>query len=278
MSVDPTGNPASPPGSFPYSDEAFRNSIDGLSRSLGERATRHPDPVGEATLRRVRVQAYFRSRARRLKMLAAGTAAALAAAGVAAFIVLAAGPFDSSAPVRVAAADPVASPKPVVQSVAAVQAVAPPVVVQPTAPQPAPVDLASILPPPPPPAPPVEIAAADLVPPQTLQRAEIVEAQQRLWAFGFNPGPVDGNAGRMTEGAVMHYQQERGRIQTGMLDRDVLEQLRHDPAPKAVAQRSSRQYDSQRQASAARSQSSSPLGFVRTASDNLSRWFNSIGH
>jgi hypothetical protein len=38
----------------------------------------------------------------------------------------------------------------------------------------------------------------------------------------------------MTEGAIRRYQQNRGQLQTGKVDRELLEQLRHDPAPKIV--------------------------------------------
>ncbi|MEO1689843.1 MAG: lytic murein transglycosylase, partial [Pseudomonadota bacterium] len=42
-----------------------------------------------------------------------------------------------------------------------------------------------------------------------LRIADVVEAQRRLAAAGFNPGPADGRAGPMTRGAVRAYQQAR---------------------------------------------------------------------
>lgn len=116
----------------------------------------------------------------------------------------------------------------------------------PTAPVTAP---AAVLPPPtaastaaptpeqavPPPSPIVETAAApsDLDPPP-LHQNEVREVQSRLRSFGFNPGPIDGVAGSMTQAAVTSYQQSRDLQQTGLLDRDLLEQLRRDPAPEVA--------------------------------------------
>ena len=110
-------------------------------------------------------------------------------------------------------------------------------------------------------------------------------------SFGYNPGPIDGNAGRMTQGAVMGYQQERGEPQTGKVDRDVLEQLRQDPAPKvAVAppppvQRAPQswgqpppQQHNPRYASAQPPRRNDGLDFVRDADARLSRWFQSLSH
>ena len=70
--------------------------------------------------------------------------------------------------------------------------------------------------------------------PEPLRGEEVREVQKRLQGFGFNPGPADGVAGRMTAGAVMNYQLSRGQPQTGDIDRDLLEQLRQDPAPQVA--------------------------------------------
>lgn len=86
-----------------------------------------------------------------------------------------------------------------------------------------------------PPSPIVETAASppDLDAPP-LNQNEVREAQTKLRAFGFNPGPIDGVTGTMTQTAVVSYQQSRDLQQTGLLDRELLEQLRHDPAPEVA--------------------------------------------
>ena len=93
----------------------------------------------------------------------------------------------------------------------------------------------------------------------------------------------------MTQGAVMGYQQERGEPQTGKVDRDVLEQLRQDPAPKVAAappppaQRAPQswghpppQYNSRYAGAPPRRNDG--LDFVRDADARLSRWFQSLSH
>lgn len=235
------------------SEQRFRYSIEGLTRSLGERAALHPDPVGEAIARRAAVQALFRARARRLKWMLAGGGAAAAAVAVAAALIFFVGPPGTPvAPVQVAAAAEV--------------------VPAPLAPQPAPVPQPSgvvELPVPPPPAP--EAVA--------LRGDEVREIQARLLAFGFNPGPVDGDLGRRTEGAVARYRQERGLAATGTADRDLLERLRRDPAPKKVVadwQAAPRQPPPR--AAAQRQRRSDPFDFLRTADANLTQWFQSLSH
>ncbi len=96
------------------------------------------------------------------------------------------------------------------------------------------------------------------------------EIQARLRSFGFNPGPVDANAGRLTKDAVVRYQRARGRAQTGAVDRDLLEQLRQDPAPQ-VAQRAARPGPR-----ATGKQRSDPFEPVRAAGDRLGRWMDSL--
>jgi len=65
-----------------------------------------------------------------------------------------------------------------------------------------------------------------------LERNEIQEVQTRLRSFGFNPGPIDGAVGTKTAEAVIKYQQARGQLQTGTVNRELLEQLRQDAAPQ----------------------------------------------
>jgi hypothetical protein len=78
----------------------------------------------------------------------------------------------------------------------------------------------------------------------------------------------------MTEAAILHYQQNRAQAQTGKVDRQLLETLRQDAAPKVVAQRSAPPPAPYPSATtpAARS-ANSALETIRLAGDRLSRWF-----
>jgi peptidoglycan hydrolase-like protein with peptidoglycan-binding domain len=96
----------------------------------------------------------------------------------------------------------------------------------------------------------------------------------RLQSFGFNPGPVDGAPGLMTTGAIMHYQQSRGLVQTGKLDRELLEQLRQDPAPQVAGAPATAGI--QRATYARRTQSSDPFAPLRTAGDRFGQWLQSL--
>jgi len=254
------------------SEERFRHSIAGLTRSLGERAAAHPDPVGEAIARRAAVQALFRARARRLKWMLAGGGAAAAALAVAAALVFFIGPPGRPvhvAPVQVAAAAEVVPP-PAPAPVAQLAPTAPPAPASVAQPVVQPSGVAELPVPPPPPAPKQP----------ALQRDEVREIQARLRAFGFDPGPIDGDPGRRTEAAVARYRQERGLAQNGTADRELLEQLRHDPAPKQVAadwSSAPRQPPPPQQRSVApRQRHSDPFDFLRTADGNLQRWFQSL--
>jgi peptidoglycan hydrolase-like protein with peptidoglycan-binding domain len=77
----------------------------------------------------------------------------------------------------------------------------------------------------------------------------------------------------MTEGAVMHYQQNRGQPQTGKVDRELLEQLRQDPAPQ-VAQPAARPVARATTSPGARR--SDPFEPVRTAGNRIGRWLESL--
>ncbi len=100
---------------------------------------------------------------------------------------------------------------------------------------------------------------------------EVREVQGRLRSFGFNPGPVDGTPGPMTEAAIMHYQENRRLPQTGQVDRDLLEQLRQDPAPQVPV----RPDPPPRPRYYARS--SDPFAPLQQIGDSINRWFQSIG-
>jgi peptidoglycan hydrolase-like protein with peptidoglycan-binding domain len=116
-------------------------------------------------------------------------------------------------------------------------------------------------------------ALAEMAPNEApLRRDEAREVQARLRSFGFNPGPVDGDPGAMTEGAIRRYQQNRGQPQSGKVDRELLEQLRHDPAPKIV-QRTAGPYA--RPTPSPEPRRPNPFESVRAAGDRLGQWLDS---
>jgi DNA-binding NarL/FixJ family response regulator len=108
--------------------------------------------------------------------------------------------------------------------------------------------------------------------PTALRRDEAREVQARLRSFGFNPGQVDGTPGAMTEDAIMRYQQSRGQPQSGKVDRELLDQLRQDPAPQIV-QRPAGPYA--RPTASPGPRRSDPFASVRAAGDRLGQWLDS---
>jgi hypothetical protein len=226
-------------------DDRFKDALSGLSRSLGERMASHPDPVGEAMERRAAIQAEFDRQERQRRWLLGGVAAALASAGVTLLILLLVWP-------------------PGTPSAVVATAVAPP--------PPAPLVVEAMLPAPPE----LEPVVVEVPPPSSpppLSRDEVREVQTRLLDFGFDPGPLDGDAGRLTKTAVLKYQEKRALAQTGKPDRALLDQLRRDPAPKVerppeVAQRGPRPQPARR--------SSDPFAFLHSADNDLTRWLNSL--
>ena len=109
--------------------------------------------------------------------------------------------------------------------------------------------------------------------------------QERLAGFGFNPGPIDGVAGLRTEVATQHYLEARGQPQMPPTDRQLLEQLRQDPAPQAssplarpqVVQRPGRPDPGSAQGSAppqAR-RSFDPFQPVKVAGAQITQWLQS---
>ncbi len=254
-------------------DDQFTQSLDGLSRALGERAALHPDPAAEAMARRISVQAGFAVRERRLKFILGGIATGLGSAIATVLLLFFAWPPDgksSPSPSHmVAVADPPA----------AAPVVADPVIPDPVIP--AAVDSSEFAAP---------SAATHQNPPSpspapALGRKEVREVQTRLRALGFNPGPVDGDAGRMTATAVTAYQEKRGLPQTGELDRALLDQLRREPEPKPsaapapqIAQHTTRRPPPPAGAPQQRAGGGGALDFLRTADANLTRWFQSLGH
>ena len=197
----------------PANDALFIDVMADFSRQLSERVARQSAGglAGAAQERREALKAYDRKRRRQQIMTAGVAAGALIALGIA-----------SLTPPTAA---PVAAP----QVVAAPAEPAPPVMVAAVQPTALP-DARSTVPL----AEPAPSSTAPLAAPEPLRGEEVREVQKRLQRFGFNPGPADGVAGRMTAGAVMSYQQSRGQPQTGDIDRELLEQLRQDPAPQVA--------------------------------------------
>lgn len=263
-------------------DEEFKESLAGLARQLKERVSEQSanDPRMTAEARKAALQAYDLERIRRWKAIlktAGGVALTVSITGI---VVLIAAPFDrplprAAAPVKpveVAAVAPILTPSPAASRPAPVSmpatepvASAPPVVT--------PVATQVAL------APTVEVEKA---PPEPsleeppLQRVEVREIQTKLRAFGFNPGPLDGVVGRSTQAAIMHYQQSRELPQTGTVDRQLLEQLRQDPAPEVVAPQVAQRPARPARAPAA-SRSSDPFDPLRTAAQDFERWLQSLG-
>jgi len=80
----------------------------------------------------------------------------------------------------------------------------------------------------------------------------------------------------MTQAAIARYQQERGQPQTGVVDRDLLEQLRQDPAPPVVAPQVAQRAARPARASSAARQSD-PFEPLRVAARDVERWFQGLG-
>lgn len=62
----------------------------------------------------------------------------------------------------------------------------------------------------------------------TLTSDEVREMQAWLKAFGFDPGPIDGQAGARTKAAIRRYQAARHAEETGELDRTLLRKVRRE--------------------------------------------------
>jgi hypothetical protein len=62
----------------------------------------------------------------------------------------------------------------------------------------------------------------------TLTNDEVREMQAWLKAFGFDPGPIDGQAGSRTKAAIKRYQAARHTQETGELDRTLLRKVRRE--------------------------------------------------
>ncbi len=277
-----SNGPPAPDAADGRNDDVSQPSLAELSRRLGERAARQRavDPAAAKAARRAALEAYDQVQERRLIVGSSVAVAAVIGAG----IVYLVSTFGSG-------------PVPLPPSAAAPQEPASPLERTAAALAPAPLDSVSLAPAPSSPSPAASVADTPAVVPaaaQTepapmtgsqqapveptpnqaaLQRDEMREVQARLRSFGFNPGPVDGMPGLMTEDAVQHYQRHRGQRQTGTVDRELLEQLRQDPAPQ-VAQPAARP-----DARAVRSPAprrADPFEPVRAAGNRLSQWLRSL--
>jgi hypothetical protein len=277
--ADPNGPPA-PDVADGRNDDVSQPSMAELSRRLGERAARQRavDPAAAKAARRAALEAYDQDQERRLIVgLSVAVAAVIGVGIVYLFPTVGSGPAppSPSAEARPEPASPLertvaaaasapldsASPSPAPSSPSPAASVADTPAIVPAAAQAAPAADSQ-------PAP-VEPALNQTA----LRRDEMREVQARLRSFGFNPGPVDGVPGLMTEDAVQHYQRHRGQRQTGTVDRELLEQLRQDPAPQ-VAQPAARP-----DARATRSpgpRRSDPFEPVRAAGSRLGRWLDSL--
>ncbi len=110
-----------------------------------------------------------------------------------------------------------------------------------------------------------------VAPAPPLSRSEIREVQKRLRDFGFNPGAIDGVAGHRTEVATQRYLEARGQPQLAPTDRDLLGQLRRDPARASVQTPASTQV-----AQRAAGTSFDPFRPVKAAGAGITRFFQSV--
>ncbi len=278
-------------------DEDFKESLAGLSRQLGERVAGQSatDPRATADARKAALHAYDLERAHKLKAILKAAGGAALTVSITGLVVLIASPFDQAPPPRatiapakpieVAAVAPLPEPARAAKAVPpaiAAPAIAAPAIAPPAIAPPAIVPVAAQANPVPAPtqalSPEIEMAVAEpsVLEEPPLRREEVRDIQVRLRAFGFNPGPLDGVAGPATQAAIMHYQQNRELPQTGTIDRQLLEQLRQDPAPQVVAPQVA-----QRPARVARtshaSRPSDPFEPLRTAAQDFERWLQSLG-
>ena len=287
-------------------DERFKRSLASLSCQLGERVARRSasDPQAAAEARRAALQAYDLARARRLKMVLRAAGAVVATAGVTGLTVLIAMPADWSWPHRMASAE--RAPRVEVAAVAPAPIASPPAAPSPNAPPssasspntpplnsraPSPLPSLAIVPvaaevapeaaSEPAPAKMTPVESASVTPaPAPLQRDEVREVQAKLYFFGFNPGPLDGAPGPVTQAAAARYRESRGRPQAELVDRDLLEQLRQDPAPRVAATQVTSRTAPPGPVRATNSSSvspSDPFESLRAAANRFEQWVQSLG-
>lgn len=249
------------------SDAFFPEVVSDFARKLAERAANQPtDPVAVARERQEALKAYDRARLHRRALVGCVAMGALGALAIASLAPPGDEPSQASPATTASAAEATRAPaaddiaQPFAPSGAATRPTEPP-----------PVRTASLGDPPVPSSatePAIAPPTAGLTAPTLLSASEVREVQTRLRSFGFDPGPVDGDAGRLTMAAATSYQQSRNQVQTGTVDRELLDQLRLDPAPQVAPP-----------PPAARRQ---PRPATRTAArhpgpfDRLGRWLDSL--
>jgi CheY-like chemotaxis protein len=272
-SVHPNGPPASYEADG-RDDDVSKPSIADLSRRLAERAARQGpvDPAVAKEARRAALEAYDCTRTRRRRLVLG-----LAGGAIVCSTIIYLAPTVGSR----AGAPPPRAPLPEPALLVSIAVATPiPALPDPTSPSTSPSPATNVAY-----TSPVRPAAKEAPAAESqqalgemalnevpLQRDEAKEVQARLRSFGFNPGLVDGDPGPMTEGAIRQYQQSRRQPQTGKVDRELLEQLRHDPAPKIV-QRTAGPYA--RPTPSPDPRRPSPFESVRVAGDRLGQWLDS---
>lgn len=208
MNLADTGSTA--PVETAQTEEAFRQSVDSLSRFLESRPAFAPPtfPDTETFAARDEMRSFRRRSPTMLLLFIA--VAAVVGAGIYALLRTPA-PVPAPGPKLEIAATPTPPPPPA----PALAAIAPP-----------PADLPSISP--------AQIAETKppprLPPPRPLDAQEISELQTRLTTLGFTPGPIDGIAGRRTVAAIKRYQESKDQDQTGAVDDRLLEAVRQATA------------------------------------------------
>lgn len=189
-------------------DQAFRRSVESLSRLLALRAANPPPALLEAEFFAARDEATAFPRQSATAALLLVAALAAVGAGVYSFLQGAVPPHKNHRIETVA----VAVPSPVIaRPVTAVATIVPP-----------PIDTVPISS--------VDFSLPKSVVSQPLDVRGISELQARLGRLGLSPGSIDGFAGPLTIAAIKRFQQSRGRPQTGAVDDDILYQLRKEPA------------------------------------------------
>ena len=254
-------------------DDTFKQSVAELSRRASERLARQSavDPGAAAQSRRAALLALDRAHARRLRWALGFVVGVVAGTGVAALVATINAPTAPAPAIATAPPDPTPS----VELASVAQTTNPAQEPSPPSAEPAPATVVSDG------QAPAAASPSALTPNASeppLKHEEVRELQARLQSFGFNPGPVDGIAGRTTEGAALRYQQERAQPQTGKVDRELLERLRQDPAPQIrqqVAQRAARPAPRPTSSSTG-ARRADPMQPVKDGFDHLGRWLDSV--
>jgi Putative peptidoglycan binding domain len=198
-------------------DEPFRQSLADLSRQLASRVPIEPPPFDPKLADELPPEPTRPARQLRRHRPWLGVLALVVGFGLAGVIhVLIRAPAEPPQPPRTMATVVPPPPEPAPPPKADAIAPARPVTADP----------------PPPTVPPIIVAKPEVaVPPKgKLEGYEVMEIQTRLKAVGLNPGPLDGVVGGQTASAIKEYEAAKGKPSTGKPDRDLLKQLRQEPA------------------------------------------------